>query len=305
MNTYIIIVTYNGMQWIETCLKSIPAGLKTIIVDNNSTDGTPAFIKEQFAHCHLMEETKNLGFGQANNKGIAHALKENADAVFLLNQDAYINADCIDQLELTYKASSGYGILSPIHLDATGKKLDRQFSYYMDYDSNTSFYSDAILKDLKFIYEVPFVNAAGWFIPKSTLQKIGGFDPLFFHYGEDNNYCQRLKYHELKIGVVPNAFMIHDRENRKEQTIQAYSPEAIEKRLRKIKYQVANINLPDGEQILLAKLNEMQRAKLKHTLLWNIQKRSYFTQLFDRLKEEQPAILESRKLNKEKGAHYL
>jgi GT2 family glycosyltransferase len=305
MTTYIIIVTYNGMQWIDTCLKSIPSDYQTVIVDNNSTDGTSAFIRENYPQYTLLQQDRNLGFGQANNKGISYALEQNADAVFLLNQDAYLFDQSIIQLELTYQNNTEYGILSPIHVDATKKKMDRQFSYYLDYDSNSSFHSDAFFKDLKPIYDVPFVNAAGWFIPRPTLEKIGGFDPLFFHYGEDNNYCQRLRYHGLQIGVVSNALMIHDRENRKEKAIELYSREAIEKRLRKIKYQVADINNSNGEQILCAKLQELRRATLKNRFFINKSKLFYHSQLFHQLKMEWHPIIESRAINKDIGSHYL
>src|SRR5690606_10797046 len=50
--------------------------------------------------------------------------------------------------------------------------------------------------------------------PRNTLRVVGGFNPTFFHYGEDDNYCQRVKYFDLKIGVVPSAIIYHDREDR-------------------------------------------------------------------------------------------
>ncbi|MDE5758519.1 MAG: hypothetical protein K2H85_07890, partial [Allobaculum sp.] len=61
-------------------------------------------------------------------------------------------------------------------------------------------------------YEVMGVPAAGWLIPKRTLERIGGFDPIFFHYGEDHNYFQRVNYHGMKTIVIPGAKMIHDRD---------------------------------------------------------------------------------------------
>ena len=62
------------------------------------------------------------------------------------------------------------------------------------------------LKKFKFsekIYEVPFINAAIWLMSNKCLKTVGGFSPVFFHYGEDNNYCHRVIYHNLKIGIVP------------------------------------------------------------------------------------------------------
>ncbi len=48
---------------------------------------------------------------------------------------------------------------------------------------------------IKDVYDFNFISAAAWLLPINTLKMIGGFDPIFFHYGEDENYCQRIKYH--------------------------------------------------------------------------------------------------------------
>lgn len=74
-------------------------------------------------------------------------------------------------------------------------------------------YSDIYLKNVKSsIYEADFVNAAAWLISRHCIGKVGGFNPSFFHYGEDDNYVQRLKFHSFKLGVLPTANIFHDRE---------------------------------------------------------------------------------------------
>lgn len=85
------------MQWLQKCLDSCK-GYQVIIVDNNSTDGTVSFIKENFPNIHLIPQTENLGFGQANNIGIKYALEQRAEYVFLLNQDAYLQEGCLGNL---------------------------------------------------------------------------------------------------------------------------------------------------------------------------------------------------------------
>ena len=212
--TFVIIVTYNGMQWIDTCLKSIvnsSTKLDIIVIDNNSSDGTVSYIKKQYPEVIVLEQETNLGFGKANNLGMSYALNNNCDYVFLLNQDAYLEVDSIGRMIEVHKENSEYGILSPIHLNGEDNKLDKNFSNYLRYDSNNYFYHDAIKQQLNSVYPVPFVNAAAWLLPVSTLKRIGGFDPIFFHYGEDDNYCQRVLFHSLKTGVVTNALIRHDR----------------------------------------------------------------------------------------------
>ena len=64
------------------------------------------------------------------------------------------------------------------------------------------------------VYEIKFVNAAAWLISRNCIETVGGFNPLFFLYGEDNDYLTRVKYHKFKVGVYPDANIYHDREDR-------------------------------------------------------------------------------------------
>ena len=248
MNTTIVIVTYNAMPRIQRCLKSC-GDYPMVVVDNNSTDETVKFVKYNFKTVAVLQQNKNLGFGLGNNVGIKYALKAGADYVFLLNQDAYLYKDTLQNLVKLHKKEPEYGILSPIHLDATENKLDKNFSSYTNHNANPYIFIDALKNNLKDVYEVPFVNAAGWLLSRKCIDKVGYFDPLFFMYGEDDNYCQRASYHKFKIGVAPSIFMIHDRENREEARVTLFSKDYYQKR--KIFYlkNLADINRVDFERL--------------------------------------------------------
>ena len=138
INVYIIIVTYNGMQWLSKCLSSC-VGNHIIVVDNNSSDETVRYLRSNHPDIILLEQSQNLGFVAANNIGMSYALKNKADYVFLLNQDAYLQVDTISKLIDVYKENTEFGILSPIHLNGNGSKLDRNFSNYIKIN-NTLFY---------------------------------------------------------------------------------------------------------------------------------------------------------------------
>ena len=211
---FVIIVSYNGMKWINECLTSIynsTIEVEVVIIDNNSKDETVTYIKNSFPQAVVFEQKENLGFGKANNIGMTYALKQNADFVFLLNQDAFVNNDSIENLITASNRNPDYGILSPIQLNYSGNLLEKYFYKFMVEDVTRSFYSDFILSNpIKEIYDIKFVQAAAWLLPQKTLMKIGGFDPVFFHYGEDDNYCHRVLFHKLKIGIVSNSFIRHD-----------------------------------------------------------------------------------------------
>ena len=65
--------------------------------------------------------------------------------------------------------------------------------------------SDFYLNAVKSYYEISFLNAAHWFIPKDTVEVVGGFNPYFFHYGEDNEYVNRLLFYQKKYCFAQTA----------------------------------------------------------------------------------------------------
>ncbi|MCP9198317.1 glycosyltransferase family 2 protein [Gramella sp. GC03-9] len=238
----IVIVTYNGMPWIDKCLRS-SSNFKVIVVDNCSSDGTSDHIKSNYPDVELIQQQKNLGFGAANNIGISKALREGADFVFLLNQDAYLEEGVLEKMIDVAKKNPEYGVLSPIHLKGNGRGLEPVFSYYLHKENDNGLFSDLILqKSTKDIYDISMVNAAAWLIPRKTFETIGGFQPLFFLYGEDDNYCQRVWYHGFKVGVVVNCFIRHDSNNNYHIYPVKGTKKYYEKFLNRIKVDYADVN---------------------------------------------------------------
>ena len=131
MKTLVIIVSYNFERWMDRCLGSLrqseyPADV--IVVDNNSQDHTVRLIKKRYPEVRLIEAGTNLGFGRANNLGMTIALDEGYDAVFLLNQDAWIAPDTLGTLAQLSRQHPEYGILSPTHLTGSGDRLEKGFA---------------------------------------------------------------------------------------------------------------------------------------------------------------------------------
>ena len=213
MKIYAIIVTYNAMQqgWIDRCLQNMQAStvpLKPIVIDNCSTDGTREHVPTTYSNVIWLPQDKNLGFGQANNVGIRYALEHQADYVLLLNQDASLSSDAIEKM---LAVSDGVSLLSPLHLNGDGTRIDEMFRYSLRNSRNLMNDDFLIHRQLAPCYESAEICAACWLMPIALIRKIGGFNPLFFHYSEDNNYYHRMLFHGIKTFLVPNAFMYHDR----------------------------------------------------------------------------------------------
>ncbi|AUP80293.1 glycosyltransferase family 2 protein [Flavivirga eckloniae] len=207
-NVFVIIVSYNGEKWLVKNLESLKQSLfpiKTIVIDNSSSDNTVEIVKS-FSDVQLILSKENLGFGKANNLGIKEALNQGADYVFLLNQDTWIYPETIGNLIKVAELDEKYGIISPIHFSGDENVLDENFKVY--WSKKTA----AITKNLD---EVPFVNAAAWLISKQVIEKVGYFELMFSHYGEDRNYADRVRYHNYKTVIVKDAKICHDREIRR------------------------------------------------------------------------------------------
>lgn len=213
-----IIVTYNAMEWAERCLSSVRNStipVDVYVVDNGSTDGTQNFILTHYSEVHFFQSKVNLGFGKANNLGLQYALNNDYDYVYLLNQDAWVEADTIEKLVGCNTKYREYGILSPIQLQANKQRFDNNFAQIVcAFHSNKDILSDFYFGTNKQVYPVLFVMAAHWLISKECLKKVGGFSPTFSHYGEDDNYIDRAIFHGYKVGIVPEARAVHDREDR-------------------------------------------------------------------------------------------
>jgi GT2 family glycosyltransferase len=208
-----VVVTYNGSRWVNACFSSLMRSsypVHVFAVDNNSTDNTVALIRENFPKVSVIENKHNAGFGEANNQAMRIAVKQNADYVLLLNQDAWIEPDTIGELIKAFQSDPGYGIISPLHYNGAGEKPDGAFLNYI----GKSYNLEKIRSDSK-IFPIDFINAAAWLVSRDCLEKIGGFGYLFHQYGEDRDYIQRLQFADLKLGFITTTKIFHDRPDKR------------------------------------------------------------------------------------------
>ena len=237
MRILVIVVTYNGLHWLDRCLGSVrtsevPADL--YVWDNDSTDGSADFVQGRFPEAKLVRSADNLGFAEANNHGMRYALDKGYDYVYLLNQDAWIEPSTLGTLIAAHQAHPDFAVLSPLQMTDGLEVLDKQFEKILEVAGGTHFRNLCHPRHHK--REGPFregsrsddsgsvcppspvtrVMAAHWLVPCEALEKVGLFSELFPIYGNDDNWCDRARYHGYKIGVVPEARAVHDRAYREE-----------------------------------------------------------------------------------------
>ena len=212
MKILAIIVSYNFTPWMARCLGSLRTShcqADVMVLDNASADDTVTRIRQDFPEVTLIENGQNLGFGRANNIGMQYALDHGYEGVLLLNQDAWIDADTLGALAAASSKHPDFGILSPIHLTGSRQRVEQGFADYTGLRS-----MDCLPKEE--VVEADFIDAAIWYMPATALRKVGLFAPLFYHYGEDKDMVNRMHYHGLRIGWMPQYCGCHDREFRQQ-----------------------------------------------------------------------------------------
>ena len=300
---FVIIITYNAMKWAEKCfssLKSSSAPVTCIVIDNCSTDGTQHFIQTHFPEIDFIQSEKNLGFGKANNIGIEKAYKNGADFFYLMNQDAWIYPDSIEKLLKAYETHPNQkeiGILSPMHLDGSEQLLDIFLDKYIAHNfEKTRLISDLYFQKLKPFYEMNFVNAAHWLIPRSTIETVGGFNPYFFHYGEDTEYVNRVHFHQKKILLIPDSKVVHDgKQNLKKVNPKIYEDLSIETKM-------INPNLPNA---IAFEKKSLRKSILKNLLTGNTSEYKILLEKYRKVSKEEKKLSAIRNQVQQIGLTFL
>lgn len=217
---YCLVLNWNGKHFLEKCLDSVLAAdyknLHLVVVDNGSTDGSQSFVKKNYKNIYLLENKKNLGWAEGNNRGISYALKKNADFIFLLNNDTFINSKCISHLAFELSQNKMNGIVGPkiLIMDERYKKT-RKISFGGGKFTKNRYFGVHINNnkiDLKAIAKCAnseFITGAAMMIRRSVFEKIGLFDRSYMFYYEDADFCVRARNSNFKIRYVPSAFIYH------------------------------------------------------------------------------------------------
>ncbi|MBC7493965.1 MAG: glycosyltransferase family 2 protein [Flavobacterium sp.] len=262
----VVVVTFNGSKWLHKMLESVlksSISVNVIIVDNASTDNSGAII-ETYTQVQLIKSNINLGFGKANNIGIKAALQLQSDYIFLLNQDTWVFETTIQTLVKTAQLNPELGIISPVHLTANEKDLDQNFETYFSkkINNNSTDYD-----------EVTFVNAAAWLVSKACFDKVGLFEPLFNHYGEDRNFCDRVIFHGFKISIEPDAFIVHDR-----LITRSFNKDVLQSKY-KILNVLLNVNYTFAKSLLIALKNVFGLPKFFRSFYSSLKTATFFIKL--------------------------
>ena len=203
----IVIVTYNSRREIDLVLGSltqhVPAtSHEIVVVDNASSDRTPANVRDKWPDVRLIESGANLGFAAANNRAIRTSSSE---LVLLLNPDTRVPAGAIDGLVAQLDARADVAIAGPRIVDGQGRaELSfgamiaplaelRQKVLVWGNDRGVSAIVSTVDRMTRQTHEVDWVSGACLLIRRADLELVGLLDERFFLYTEDVDLCASVR----------------------------------------------------------------------------------------------------------------
>lgn len=224
MKLTVVIVNWNTKELLKTCLSSVlengsEAVGKVIVVDNDSSDGSPEMVSREFPAIHLIKNAQNLGFSHGCNQGIKES---KTDYVAILNSDTVIFPKALGLLAGFMDKNEKTGALGPklLNEDGSVQLSCRNFPSFKEATVHafwgifnqanpfTRSYRQADW-DHSTEREVDWISGACMVLRKKALAEAGLFDEDYFMYLEDVDLCYRLKQAGWKVFFYPGARVTH------------------------------------------------------------------------------------------------
>ncbi|MGQ9602714.1 MAG: glycosyltransferase [bacterium] len=221
----IIIVSYNTRDLLRNCLRSIlndDSGLisEIIVVDNNSSDGSPEMVSQEFPGVTLIRNQQNLGYAKAVNQGIQ---KSKSDYFLILNPDIEVLEGAIINLWRFMESHQDAGIAGAQLLNPDGSiQLSCRTFYTFTVFLLRRTPLGRLFPDAKLLKkhlmmdwdhqsdrEVDWVIGACLMVRRSAFESVGGMDERFFLYFEDVDWCYRMRKNGWQVYYVHSAKMKH------------------------------------------------------------------------------------------------
>jgi GT2 family glycosyltransferase len=214
-----VVTTHNALPWIEQCLQSV-RGVETVVVDNDSSDGTVALVRERFPGVRVVEQA-NRGLAA----GWARGLEETSSSrwTLILNADAWLVGDALERMVAVGDVHPGVAVVGPKLLNPDGSlqrsvrgfptrwRLATEYLYLRKLGPHTQllngFYGAGF--DHASEREVECVMGACMLVRRAAIDEIGPPDASFFLFSEEVDWCYRFAEKGWKTLFTPEARCVH------------------------------------------------------------------------------------------------
>ena len=222
----IVIVNYNVKYFLEQCLYSVYKALKgiegeVIVVDNNSTDGSIAYLQPKFTCATFIPNPVNSGFAKACNQGLGVC---KGRYILFLNPDTLLAEDTLQKSIRFFEQHEDAGAIGVRMVDGAGKFLKESkrafpspltslfklfgFSLFFPRSKVFSRYHLGHL-DQRQNHPVDVLAGAYMMLRREVLEQVGSFDETFFMYGEDVDLSYRVQKAGYKNYYIADTTIIH------------------------------------------------------------------------------------------------
>ena len=221
----VIIVSYNTRDILRQCLNALFAHstdveMEVLVVDNDSRDGSPAMVCQEFPLVTLVANDVNLGFAAANNQAFALARGE---FILLLNPDAFVKEGAIAKALEFLRQTPLCGICGGRIVDQDGRvrpsarRFPNALAKFFALSGLSSRFPDSPLFNRRDfggfahdrVREVDWVPGTFTLLRREMLDEIGFFDERFFMYYEETDLCLRAKKAGWQVFFIPDAEVEH------------------------------------------------------------------------------------------------
>ncbi len=215
----IVLVCWNNKTYLEPCLKSLYDGnlrarYDVVVVDNGSTDGSQAMLREQFPQVMIIQNDHNVGLSMASNQGIRAT---HGRYVLLLNNDTIVNAPSLDAMVSVLDQHPEAGAVG-------GKLLNPDGSFQAGYSDFSNLLEEFLIathlgerfwvgypshKDADSMKAVGWLSSACLLLRRTAVEQIGLLDESYFIYGDEADLQYRLNRAGWRVYYLPTATTIH------------------------------------------------------------------------------------------------
>jgi N-acetylglucosaminyl-diphospho-decaprenol L-rhamnosyltransferase len=203
----VVIVTWNGRDRLDSCLEHLVpqvAPHRVIVVDNASTDGTAAMVRERHPEVDVIEMDRNVGFGAGVNAGVAAGQGE---AIVLVNDDVEVDAKFLDAILAPLEQDPAVGMVAGLTTIPGGELVD---GFGIELDVTLAAYNRLRRRP---VGETPGVllGPSGGLAAyrRRAFEAAGGFDERLFAYGEDVDLALRLRLAGWEAAAASAARGVH------------------------------------------------------------------------------------------------
>lgn len=214
----VIIVSWNVRPLLRECLRSLHDAItrytfEVFVVDNASHDGSPEMVRTEFPQVVLIANRENVGFGRANNQAWE---KCKGRLVLFLNPDTLIPKGSIDEMIRFIDANPHVGMVGPELPDGEGRLRFNWSRLSLRGVGEFLIESIATLLSRRrppVIFAKPrtvkWLTGACWLVRREVVEQIGAFDENLFMYGEEPDFCFRLRKAGWKICFLRHVHIVH------------------------------------------------------------------------------------------------